>query len=69
VTVAQNTLAGPISPRRVVAIERPRRNAAAVDGEPLWLANRSWPVEGETEVWNSILDVRAASAGQGKNGS
>jgi hypothetical protein len=35
--------------------------------EPLWLANRSWPVEEETEVW--ILDVRAGSAVQTKNGS
>jgi hypothetical protein len=35
--------------------------AAEKSGERLWLANRSWPVEEETEVWNSILDVRPAA--------
>jgi hypothetical protein len=35
---------------------------AAAVGSPaqVWFANRSWPLEGETEVWNAILDVRTA---------
>jgi hypothetical protein len=31
---------------------------AAGSGEPVWFANRTWPVSDETEVWNAILDVR-----------
>jgi hypothetical protein len=30
---------------------------AARLGQPVWLANRLWPVEGETEIWQQILDV------------
>ncbi len=35
--------------------------AAAARGEPVWFANRTWPVMGETEIWNRILDARPGS--------
>jgi hypothetical protein len=31
---------------------------AASTGAEVWLANHGWPVEGETEIWNKVLDVR-----------
>jgi hypothetical protein len=31
---------------------------AARLGQPVWLANRLWPAQGETEIWQQILDVR-----------
>jgi hypothetical protein len=34
---------------------------AAQSGAPVRLANRLWPVEGKTEVWQQVLDVRPIS--------
>jgi hypothetical protein len=31
---------------------------AAATGATVWLANWPWPVEGETEIWNKLMDVR-----------
>jgi hypothetical protein len=31
---------------------------AAVRGEEVWFANRTWPVEGEAESWNKIMVIR-----------
>jgi hypothetical protein len=32
---------------------------ARVSGSRVWFATRTWPVQGESETWNLILDVRA----------
>jgi hypothetical protein len=34
-------------------------NEAAASGAPVRLANRTWVVEEETELWHQILDVRS----------
>jgi hypothetical protein len=34
---------------------------AAANGSPVWFANRTWPVEGENEIWNRIMDARPAA--------
>lgn len=34
--------------------------AAAASGARVLLATRTWPVEGEAEVWNVVLDARPA---------
>jgi hypothetical protein len=35
---------------------------AIASDTPVVFANESWPVEGETEIWNRLLDVRPAKA-------
>jgi hypothetical protein len=49
---------------------------AIASGNPVCFATHSWPVEGETEIWNKILDARpsqwpepAPTAGAGSAGA
>jgi hypothetical protein len=39
---------------------------AVATGQPVVFANETWPIEGETEIWQKILDVRPVPVPQPK---